>query len=333
MGFTSGLIGIGGSLMGMFGGGGANSVNLPPQFNMPNMGGAANSAFSGIGGLDQYTNMASGVMPNATNTFSNMYNNPNAGTLMSGAFTGQGLGEASALNAWAGGNSLVGAGINALPYAQTIANTAMDPQSALYNRTVQQTQDQTRAGLEARGINMTPYGGGVEGQTMSNFNIDWQNNQLQRQALGAQGISSLLSGAGGAINTGAGVANTAPSQFVQAAGMPYSTSMGIYGDQNTAINQLLGIGTSGANLSNIQIQDYLDYLRAGTGQQGANNQTAQLALAQQNQGFNQNMQLGSMLGGGLSMLGRSNTPGWMGGGGGSAFWPSSSFMSGGMGWG
>src|SRR4029077_14845388 len=127
------------------------------------------------------------------------------------------------------------------------------------------------------------------------------------------------------------IANAAPGQYLQAAGMPYSTSMGIYGDQNTAINQLLGIGTSGANLSNIQIQDYLDYLRAGTGQQGANNQTAGLALQQQQQGFNQNMAFGNMLGGGLSMLGRSNTPSWMGGGGGT-FFPSSSFMDHGFGY-
>ena len=68
-----------------------------------------------------------------------------------------------------------------------IMNTAFDPQNALYDRTQQQVQDQTRAGQAARGLGNSALGGMEEGSAMSNFNIDWQNNQLQRQA---QGVSS-----------------------------------------------------------------------------------------------------------------------------------------------
>ena len=68
-----------------------------------------------------------------------------------------------------------------------IMNTAFDPQNALYERTQQQVQDQTRAGQAARGLGNSALGGMEEGSAMSNFNIDWQNAQLARQA---QGISS-----------------------------------------------------------------------------------------------------------------------------------------------
>ena len=33
----------------------------------------------------------------------------------------------------------------------------------------------------ARGLGMSPYGAGVENKALSDFNIDWQNQQLQRQ--------------------------------------------------------------------------------------------------------------------------------------------------------
>src|SRR5258708_10034458 len=210
MGFTSGLIGAGGALAGLFGGGGASSVPLPPTFNMPNMGGAANSAYGGIGNLGQYTSMASSAMPYAQNTFQNLYNNPYAGGMQQGAGVASGLGQNAAMGAYGAGGQLMGAGQQLLPWGQQIMNTGFDPQQALYHRTQQQTQDQTRAGLEARGLDSSPYGAGVEGQTMANFNIDWQNQQLQRQAAAAGAAGGLYGQAGQGINTGAGIQNQAP---------------------------------------------------------------------------------------------------------------------------
>lgn len=73
--------------------------------------------------------------------------------------------------------------------AGRMLNTGFDPRNALYDRTAQQLQDQVRVGQAARGTTMSPYGAGQEGKTMSDFNIDWQNQQLgrQTQALGAFG--------------------------------------------------------------------------------------------------------------------------------------------------
>ncbi len=87
--------------------------------------------------------------------------------------------------------------------ASQVMNTAFDPQNALYNRTLQQVQDQQRVGQSARGITSSPYGAGLENQALSNFNIDWQNNQLGRQVQGLQGYATGL-GAGREAATGAG---------------------------------------------------------------------------------------------------------------------------------
>jgi hypothetical protein len=93
--------------------------------------------------------------------------------------------------------------------AQDIWNQAADPQSALYARTVQQLQDQTRAASEAAGMGMTPYGAGIEGSTMSNFNIDWQNNLLNRMMQGAQGVAQLQGAGTNLQQTGQGFEQTA----------------------------------------------------------------------------------------------------------------------------
>jgi len=313
MGMSMGLIGAGGALAGLFGGGGANSVQLPPQFNMPNMGGAAQNAYGGIGNLDQYTQLGSSMMPYAQNTFQGLYNNPYAGGAQAGANTASGLGMNAALGAYGAGGNLMGAGMMALPAAGQIMQTGFDPQQALYNRTAQQTQDQSLAGLAATGMATSPYGAGVEGQTMANFNIDWQNQQLGRQATAAGAAGGLLGAGGNAINMGAGIMNTAPGQYAGAAAMPYATSMGIGGGQNQAIQSMLGLGQGAQGLANTQIQDYLAYLGVGNQAGGVANQQAALALQQQNQGFNQNMQLGNMLGRSIYGIGQGYGGGGFGG--------------------
>lgn len=306
MGLTSGLIGLGGAAAGLFGGGGAGNVQLPPQFNMPNMGGAASNAFSGIQNLGQYTNLASSSMPFAQNTFQNLYNNPYAGGFQGAAGQAAGMGQNAAVGAYGGGANLMGAGQNLLPGAQQIMNTAFDPQQALYNRTLAQTTDQTRAGLETRGLATTPYGAGVEAGALNNFNIDWQNQQLQRQALGANAAGGLVGAGGNAINMGAGIMNQAPGQYLQASAYPYSTFSQIGGGQNQALQNYLGFGQQAQGIANAPVTDYLSYLQTGNSANQVANQQAQLALNQQQQQFQQNMLYGQMLGGSMYGIGRAN---------------------------
>jgi hypothetical protein len=101
--------------------------------------------------------------------------------------------------------------------ANSILNLGLDPQQALYSRTAQQVTDAQQAANAAAGIGSSPYGAGVAGQTAANFNIDWQNNLLGRQATAGQtaagelgqGQSNIQGGLGGLLSsltsgTGAG---------------------------------------------------------------------------------------------------------------------------------
>ena len=94
--------------------------------------------------------------------------------------------------------------------AQQVANTAFDPQQALKSRTERELLDQQGAINAMSGVSGTPYGAGVTGKTLSDFDINWQNNLLSRQqaGLGALGTGLGASQAGlGALGTGYGVLN------------------------------------------------------------------------------------------------------------------------------
>lgn len=71
-----------------------------------------------------------------------------------------------------------------------IYQTAFDPQQQLYDRTANKVVDQSRAAQAVRGLGNSAYGAGLENDAMNNFNIDWQNQQLNRQLSGAQGITN-----------------------------------------------------------------------------------------------------------------------------------------------
>jgi hypothetical protein len=341
MGIMAGIGGLVGGLSGLFGGG-SNQPTGPAPWLMPDMGGAANNAFSGISGLSGYGNAAQGTGGAAQNTFQNLYNNPYAGGYQGGANFAGGLGQNAALGAYGTGGALTGAGLSTIPMAGQLFQSGFDPQQALYGRTQQQVQDQTGATLAASGIGNTPYGAGIAAQTNANFNIDWQNNQLQRQLAGAQGAGGLLTQGGNLANLGTGIQNTAPGQFLGASAMPYGAYGQIGGDQNQALGSYLGNIGGAQGISNVGIQDWLNYVQAGNQAGGVANQAYANELKANQQQFGQQMQFGQMLGGGLYGLGQTpfgkqygmgNWFGGGGGGGGNAFWPSSSFMSGGMSWG
>ena len=291
----------------------------PPAANVPTpqiqgyqpqgFGQADPAALGGIGNLGQY-NLYGGMIPQAQGIGQGLVNDPNAQQFQQGAGQASQMGQAGAMNAFGAGGGLYGmaGGLNQM--GGQIANTAFDPQSALYARTAQQTQDQTRAGLEARGVDNTPYGAGIEGQNMNNFNIDWQNQQLQRQIAGGGAAGGLAQEAGGLMGQGAGMQSGAAGQFLQASGMPYGTSQAIGQGQLGTLNTLGQFGQQGSQIPQQQVQDYLNYLGWGTGQQGTANQgqlgLGNFGLNQAQQGFNQQQQMfgdiGKIIGTGAQMF-------------------------------
>ena len=215
-----------------------------------------------------------------------------------------------------------------MAYGGGIYNTAMDPQMALYNQMQSQTTDAARANAAAAGLATSPAGVAGVDWSNNNFNINWQNQQLQRQIAGGQAASQMQ--------------GQASPLFYQSAMMPYQTSQGI-GQQNLGtLNTLGNMGLQAAQIPGQQIAGWQQSLGTMAGLQGQANQQqqqtfsdvssqqqqqfmdqqaiAQQQLAQQQQAFNQQqaeMQgFGKILGGvGGAALGSTFGPAGMVAGG------------------
>lgn len=342
-----GISGLFGGGKGLFGGGKSSKVQLPPQFNMPGMAGAANSALQGIGNLPS-SNYGQTWLPYMDATTMQTLSNPYAGGAQAGADRAGYMGQQAAQYSADTGDWMRGYGIGTtaqaqpmyeragqafgygqqlVPYAQQIGQTAFDPQNALYDRTRQQLQEQTRASQSARGLAMTPYGAGLENKAMSDFNIDWANNQLGRQIQGGNAIGGLygqannlfgtsgnLATAGSNIGTagvnqvGAGMnmLNASPGQMLQSSLMPYATFLGQQGDYAGALGKQFQVGGQAQSLALAPIQQYLAYIGAGNQASNAANYGTQNALSQATSANSQNQQFGNQIGQGLSGLQNGN---------------------------
>jgi hypothetical protein len=261
---------------------------------------------------------------NANNQYAPGYQNAaNAAGTNYGVLAGT-LNDQASIN-YGTQQSLLGAG-------QQVFNLGLDPQSALYSRTAQQLQDQTGATNSMYGLGSSAAGAGVANQAMSNFNIDWQNNQLSRALQGLQGYTGAASTAGAYGQLGTQQAEAAPNYALQAGQVPYQVAQGIAGVPGSLAN------TYGAFLNQnvygpaqgIQGQT-IPYMNYGQGAQS-------VPFQSQSQGAGA---LGSMVSQGISGLGNSvqnaggfgnlfsGTTGSFGGGDFSGAFNSSPYYSGG----
>ena len=281
LGVVGPLVGIGSSLGSLFGGGGPSSIPAPQTYSFQNTGGADTGAYSGIGALSNYNVPLSNLGQYQALTQSTV-NNPYASLYQSGANTTGAAG-------YGAGADIFNTGAGMLPDVSALLSMGFDPQGALYSRTLQQVQDQSRANNEAAGVGTTPYGAGLNTMATNNFNIDWQNNQL------ARGLQAL-SGAGTGLNSAASGINTGLATSLTSAGQPYNT----FNTMNTnALGTLAGVpsyNTSAAQPQQMQIQDFLNYLAAATGQQQANTGTYNAQVGANNAQFGQSQILGNNLG-------------------------------------
>lgn len=308
----------------------ASGVRLPPQFTLPYMNEAAGGAYGGIQGLAGQ-GVPQQTVPLYQQTAMQQYANPYAQMFMQGAQQGGQMGQQAGQAGFNAGQGAINAGQNfmqagqsVVPYASQIAQTAFDPQNALYARTQQQLTDQTRAGQAARGVATTPYGAAGESDTLRKFDIDWQNAQLGRQIAGGQGAANVLqSGAGtsnagvGMVGQGIGQETQGASTYANAAGLPYSAYGQIGQGQFGALNNWQS-GVGGAQqIGMTPVEAYLKYLGVGNQAGGVANQQAQVALNQANSSFNQNQAMGANIGSslagiakGIPAAGNAATTGW-----------------------
>lgn len=305
MGITPAVITAGASLFGagmsLFGSSNSGSPPPapPPSYQPQNLPGADSNAYGFINslGTQNYYSAQGGQYGNIAQ---NLVNNPYASSLQGGA-------NAIAPQAYGAGGQQIGAGsnlINAgqsyLPYAQQALATGFDPMNAVYNQQSQQNTDATRAALAARGINMSPYGAGVENQSNLNFNNAWLQNSLQRQQTAAGTANTLTGAANSAGTTGAGLQNGGLNTMQLGASLPYSTYNTIGNNALGTLGQYGQFGQAGANQSNQQIADYLQYLGIGNQSAGVQNQAYANQLTAQNNQFNQGQTVGQNLGKSIS---------------------------------
>jgi hypothetical protein len=269
----------------------------------------------GIQNLGQY-NVYGQNLPQAQGIGQAAINDPFAGMALGMSQGAANLGMDAAQNQFGAGTSIYGA--------------AMDPQLQLYNRTLGQVTDQARANASAAGLGTTPLGASATDWATNNFNIDWQNAQLQRMISGA-GAASQLQGAAAPL-------------YMQSGMMPYQTSQGIYGNQLGTLGTLGQMGLNAANIPGQQIAGWQQSLgqQAGLQQQAYGQQQgnfmdaatlAQLQLAQNQQAWNQQQQMFSGLGKVLGGVGGFALGGMPGAAIGSNIFGGGGTSTGGTGWG
>ncbi len=201
-----------------------NSANGPTPFN-DLMGRAFNPAYAasdyasqsfvprGIAQSDILSQLGSGAAPLVPQALaqgfdpaygaavSSIQNNPYFGQALAGAQQGANLGTA-------GANAMGGAANQISGAVSPLLQSGFDPQAALFNRSRDQLMDQTHAVNAMSGLAGTPYGASVESNALGNFDINWQNQQLARQAQAAQAAGTAADRAGLLQNMAPGLAAT-----------------------------------------------------------------------------------------------------------------------------
>ena len=199
-----GGLGIAGGLMNMFGSSPANNamnVQAPPMYTQDPSAGFAGQQ-SMIPGLGQY-NLGGQNLGAYQSYLSSALSNPYGfgGQSAANAFSGAGMG--TSLGALGNAGALGGQVPGMIGASNAVLGSAFDPQGALYGRTLGQLTDQEGAYLANAGVGTSPYGAGLMGQTLGNFNIDWQNQQLGQgfgmlgQGLGLPQTYNMFGGGGG----------------------------------------------------------------------------------------------------------------------------------------
>lgn len=218
------------------------------------------------GGQNALDYFQGGVMPNINqgaqqlaglgNMAANAGQNPayaaaqGAGNNMTGGFqgaVGQLLGDIfnpQYRNAIGAGNIAAGKQFGA---GDAIRTAAFDPQNALYNRTYSRLSDQIGAGNANSGLAGTPYGESVRGNTLGNFNIDWQNNLLQRMMQGGASASGLdTAGINDMLNP-ATAATSAAATDISGAGSGLSSALSALLTPANAQTNAMSVATGAAN--------------------------------------------------------------------------------------
>ena len=152
------------------------------------------------------------------------------------------------------------------------------------------------------GLGNSPVGASIAGNDLANFNLNWQNNLLNRETQGASAQDQLQATAAGLGTTSNNLASAGVGLQALGGSLPYST----YGqNQQNVLNaygNLQNYNNSGYTLPQMAIGDYGQYLGIGANANNAANSASQ-------QGFNNSGTLGSGIGSLFGLGGGGNSGG------------------------
>jgi len=288
------LASIGGQIAGAVGGGGGSGYGQgggntsPPPAYQPTAQPQADQYYQQVlaSQAAQANNVPNQLVPQIWNYNKAMQANPYAGGAQRGAVAAGNYATGTLAPQLQGASSsLFGLGAGAAPYGQKILQTGFDPQQALYNRTAQQVRDQSNAINAMYGLGSSPAGAGLSDQAMSNFNIDWQNQQLRRQAEAAQGYGGLVNTAGRAYAGGSDIGATIPGVIASGSGLPYQQYLANLGNNLAGINNTSGAITQ-AYAPGINLETAANnYMKTGQSATSIGQLGAAQNLANQNANF------------------------------------------------
>ena len=233
----------------------SSSYTAPTQYNTWQPSNVSGQDTNFNTAVNQNLNSGNAAVPAWQQYLSSMTNNP----YQAGAQTASGNAGTAYTNT---GNTAV-ANSGALSGASTaLLNTAMNPQSGLYNLEHQNNPDATNASLAARGLTTSGAGAALAGQSDNTFNLDWMNNLqgLQSQAIGTAGTGMTTAGNLGtsganSINLGGAVPAATYNAGVNQLGSGLSTyNSGVNSTNSTALANIMSYLGLGANQSNQQGQ-------------------------------------------------------------------------------
>lgn len=225
---------------------GGSPPPAPKAWTIPNQTGAAQDAFNEIGNLSSMPNYAQ----QASQAFA---------PTMAGATAPTNYNPQQTVDV---GNQISSLPQQYLPYATQLLDMGFDPQNEVYGRTAHNLSQQVRSGLEQRGINSSPYGAGVENQAMGDFNIDWENNKLNRASTAVNSALPVFGQAGTQMGQGQQVAQTVPQLSADIAGAGANIGNMAYQQPNAVIANWLNYVGQGNNANQIGVQTYQAQLDA-----------------------------------------------------------------------
>jgi hypothetical protein len=192
---------------------------------------------------------------------------------VSGAQNASGYGAQQAGQMAQGANQLYGQMGQVPGLENQLVQSSFDPQHQLYAYMQAQNENQTNADLASRGLNMSGAGAQIAAQQNQLFNQNWQNNQLQRQLQGVQGVGALNQSAGQLGTVGANMGTQATNLMNQSSSLPYQAQLYRANQLMGLYNQAGQIGQQAQVPTQQMIADYNQYQGLGSpssqlGQQG-----------------------------------------------------------------